>query len=95
MTRQSRFLCAAVVACCTWCGVDLEAAIGSDSRDWKQLRADGFTVIGSASESELRKVRDEIQLFRVKTYLEYGLAVGELKRLARTQPIGKRTPSVP
>ena len=64
MTPQSRFLCAAVVACCTSCGVDLEAAVGSGSRDWKQLRADGFTVLGDASESELRKVRDEIQLFR-------------------------------
>jgi tetratricopeptide (TPR) repeat protein len=64
MTPQSRFLCAAVVACCTSCGFDLEAAIGSDSRDWKRLRADGFTVVGSASASELRKVRDEIQLFR-------------------------------
>jgi len=31
----------------------------------------------------------------LKTYLEYGLAVGELKRLARAQPPGKRTSSVP
>jgi hypothetical protein len=55
MTPQSRFLCAAVVASCISCGFDLEAAIASDSRDWKRLRADGFTVVGSASESELRR----------------------------------------
>ena len=31
----------------------------------------------------------------LKTYLEYGLAVGELKRLARAQPTEKRPSSVP
>jgi hypothetical protein len=44
MTTQSRVLCAAVVACCTWCGFDLEAAIGSKGR----LR-DGRTSTGASS----------------------------------------------